>query len=437
MIKRLYAAFKKEGFIGFSTLVVTRCFCNLIAFPVACAITVISPWIRIRFIKLYSWRIGHYGVNTHFMLCALETDEYGQKRKRYKTVCYADPRYLICNEQLHNMWKKAITIFPFRKICFQTDRFLMLLQGSTYENDPFKKMFEGSEGYYDRWRFSERLDKSYISFTEDEHRKAGTLMREMGIPPGAPFVCILVRDSKYLQIQMPGTDWMYHDYRNADINNYVKAMKLLAEKGFFVLRMGKYVNNKLDCNHPNVIDYASHELRSDFMDIYLSAHCSFFISTGCGIESVAQIFRRPLLATNYALTDFRSYLKYEIIIPKKVIKLKDNRLLTFNEIYLECQAFTDTPVCKGIDRKSMFQAWQEKRWSFAENTPDEIVEAVEDMLKRLTNGDNLEEEGKLLQNRFWRSFPAMREDNNMTSYSNVKMKIANSFLQRHESLLLP
>ncbi len=39
--------------------------------------------------------------------------------------------------------------------------------------------------------------------------------------------------------------------------------------------------------------------RTDFMDIYLSAKCKFFITSGVGLMAIPMIFRRPLLCVNY------------------------------------------------------------------------------------------------------------------------------------------
>ena len=44
------------------------------------------------------------------------------------------------------------------------------------------------------------------------------------------------------------------------------------------------VKDKLNYTSDNVIDYANSDYRSDFMDIYLTYKCDFFISTGGGLD---------------------------------------------------------------------------------------------------------------------------------------------------------
>ena len=50
-------------------------------------------------------------------------------------------------------------------------------------------------------------------------------------------------------------------------------------------RMGKHVAQPIHSDNPRVIDYAS-RFQSDFMDVYLSAKCSLFISGDGGMTSL-------------------------------------------------------------------------------------------------------------------------------------------------------
>ena len=61
-----------------------------------------------------------------------------------------------------------------------------------------------------------------------------------------------------------------------------------------MFRMGINVLKPLKSSNPKVIDYANSDMRNEFMDIYLSAMCNFFMSMGSGIDGVPIIFRRPI-----------------------------------------------------------------------------------------------------------------------------------------------
>src|SRR3990167_3348205 len=148
MIKKIYTALKRESFPNFIKLVIERIITNLIAFPFAVVIVVISPFLRIRFIRLFSFRIGHYAINTELLLCAMDRNLYNEKRK-IVTFFYTAPGEPICNSQLHRMWKRVITILPFPYIVNQIDKFLSIFLGDKYRNDSLKKNYESSTGGHD------------------------------------------------------------------------------------------------------------------------------------------------------------------------------------------------------------------------------------------------------------------------------------------------
>ena len=64
--------------------------------------------------------------------------------------------------------------------------------------------------------------------------------------------------------------------------------------------MGKNVSKPFSINSKRFIDYASLDEKSDFLDIFLSSHCHMFISTGAGLDVVAQVFNKPIVLVNCA-----------------------------------------------------------------------------------------------------------------------------------------
>ena len=72
----------------------------------------------------------------------------------------------------------------------------------------------------------------------------------------------------------------------------------LAKKGYWVFRMGKYVEKQFNNLHKMIYDYAKSQYRSDFLDIWLTANCHFCLSTSTGLDDVAKTFRLPLIHTD-------------------------------------------------------------------------------------------------------------------------------------------
>lgn len=360
----------------------------VISVPISLMILLIKPIVRIRLIGLQSYRIGHYSLNTELMLCALDLhiDE-----KKTKTIFFNMSK--PCNTQLYQMWKRVIPIFRFRLLAIQIDRILSVIYGKTYQNE-IKNTYEycGS-GAVDQLGLLEKIKKPHLSFTAKEKESAKIFMAQLGIPSDAKFVCLMIRDAAYLGREYPENDWSYHDHRNADVINYQKVALYLAEKGYYVLRMGKYVEKEFNIAHPKVIDYANHPLRCDFMDIYFSANCEFCISTCTGLDCVSQAFRRPVLLTNISpvFTETLMWYPCTLFIPKILQHKNTHQLLTFSETAKIIHSITK-PILRELDKCNL---------EMVENNEEQLLEVVKEMHERITGEWHESDDDQLLQNAYW------------------------------------
>lgn len=440
MIKKFKKVVKREGFFGLIYLVYLRLrikqkiiqlFFIPISFPIAILILAISPWIKIRLIRLASNRVGHYPIDTEVLLSVMEKSAIEQEQ--YRTYFYNIAGYPICNQQIYFMLKRVITILPFPRLAAEVDNFLELLS-LRYRCDQIRN-FALSGDCRDRWNLIENSKRPHICFTQEELVKGKKILQEMGIKSNSPFVCLLMRDSLYLDKHMPKNNWSYHDYRDVSVENYKKAALFLAEKGYYVLRMGKVVRDRFIVTHNNVIDYANSAFRSDFMDVYLSAHCNFFISTSTGIDAIAKIFKRPLVITDAPLSDLDIWLHRNLFIPKKVLNLDTGRYLTNSENF---QIFHETAA-----KKTVVKTAKEKNLQFVDNSPEEIKEVVEEMEARLTGNWVEAENDNHLQKQFWHGFqqdfsgPFVRLNIQEYKGENIylKMKVGTMFLKNNLFLL--
>lgn len=135
-------------------------------------------------------------------------------------------------------------------------------------------------------------------FTPSELKDSNNFLESVGCVGNKQFACLLFRDNAYIRNRFPNEFDGYTSYRNSNSSTYIKAAEALGELGFHVFRMGTHSENALKSNSPNVIDYARNRMRSEFLDIFLSSHCTFFMSTGSGLDKVAKIFRRLLTYLN-------------------------------------------------------------------------------------------------------------------------------------------
>ena len=170
-----------------------------------------------------------------------------------------------------------------------------------------------------------------LNFTESEEERGLYGLKKLGITKNEKFVCLIARDPSYLNQNNPNKDYSYHDYRNHDINDFLLAAEHLTSKGYFVIRMGNIAEKKFRSANPKIIDYSFSNFKSDFMDIYLGAKCSFCITTQTGFDGVPQIFRKPLAVIAVPVAIRISYKKV-IFITKHHICNKTNKEITLSEI---------------------------------------------------------------------------------------------------------
>jgi len=241
----------------------------ILAIPAVLIMRLIKPLLLVRLQGLHSQRIGHFAANTELFLCEYDAGII-VPNQRHIDIFYMASKP-ICNQQLAIMWQRVLRIWP-AWILVPIARINKLIPGGkSHEIDGAFRWTRDIYNLYDRF-------PAHLQFTTEEETRGEAGLEAMGIPIGAPFVCLNVRDSSYLAAQLGNGNpslFKYHNYRDSDIQNYVLAAEELAERGYFVIRMGAKVNAAINSAHPKVIDYATNGMRSDFMDIYLGAKCFF------------------------------------------------------------------------------------------------------------------------------------------------------------------
>ena len=234
------------------------------------------------------------------------------------------------------------------------------------------------------------LTLGFKDFTSNNLEFGRMELKNLGVPESCPYICFHAREASYLKTHNPEVDWDYHFYRNADINNYIPAVERIVSKGYYALRMGRFVSKKIETDNPKIIDYAD-KGGTDLLDMYLSAHCRFFISGSDGLAEFPIMFRRPVIWIDFmpfTLSALCLILSGQLFIPKKLWSQKEKRMLTFDELL-------NTKVAQ-YTRTDQFQ---KAGIEVINNTAEEIVDVSMEMEERLNGTWNESEEDKELQRR--------------------------------------
>ena len=381
-------------------------------------IRLIKPWLLIRIGYLYGSRIGHLAANTELYLCERDAG-INVPKQRYVDVFFMTKP--ICNHQLFTMWKRILFIGPVW-IFWPVHALNNLFLGGVAH-----RIGDNTQNDRDTHNLLDRFPP-HLKFTADEVSRGEAGLRAIGIPAGSPFICLSVRDSGYLSLHYPLGDWRYHNFRDSNIQNFVLAAEELADRGYYVIRMGAKVNKAMKTTHPKVIDYAVNGMRSDFMDIYLGAKCEFLISSGAGWDAVPTwLFRKQAVFVNLVPLGYTvSYSDRFLSTTKRHILSEKNHELTLSEIFT-----TGVGFCMSTSD------YESKGIRLIENTPEEIRDIVIEMAERLNGTWQPHEEDELLQKRFWEIFPtdAISDFNGRPLHGEIRARFGADFLRNNKNWL--
>jgi len=224
-------------------------------------------------------------------------------------------------------------------------------------------LYSGSNEF---WEFNNI--EPQLSFTDAEFEEGQQLLDQLGIHK-SPYVCMHDRSSHYLETKFPNENFTHHNYRDCNINNYLKAADWLTTKGVFVIRMGEVISSPLNNENPMIIDYATKH-RTDFADAFLPGTCDFFLGNTAGLFLMATIMSRPVAAANFVPFDMTPLLKEDVFIFK-------NLSIPFNIVHeIGLTMFEDNLAL-------LEEILHKNNISIEENTPDQILDLTIEMHERL------------------------------------------------------
>ena len=190
------------------------------------------------------------------------------------------------------------------------------------------------------------------------------------------YICFIVRSAEYYISTNRQEREKSYSYRNVNPENYIPTLEYLIKNGYKIIRMGKGVKTKFPYENKNFIDYATSEDRSDFLDIWLSAHCKFFLSNSTGIAMMPILFNLPIINTNeYPGLRSHSWIPKSIHVPRNVMDHQGKYLNVKQQIeknlhWLNSSQFT----YKGLQIVPI------------ENSSEEILKTVIEMENQIKKG---------------------------------------------------
>ncbi len=387
--QKFFTGVKRHGFLGTAEKVRDRLVnivlraikrgkrgvVRLVVKPVVFAGDTLYSRKAFTFGTLSAQRIGHFAADLGLQIASQASANRSAKRARLD-VRVIDPKEPVSNDFLMSIVDRAFWLTPKLWFLFSILRSSgirrpWLIDPDASDNRDKFGMLQSGDGRYP------------FSATEDEigHR----FLESIGWTRGQSFVCLLVRDAQYLDVT-PGLrpsdvnkSWEYHGYRNSDITTYVAASRWLAEQGAIVLRMGKSMARPFPAEHPNIVDYAFHADRSDFLDVWLHANCNLCITTGTGPDVISAVHLRPLLFVNFLPIIAKWSWANAVTAPKRLVWRSSGRRLSFEESAAQIWLRSDQYDSNGVEVRDLdayalqeivAEAWRRLDGSWVDNLGD-------------------------------------------------------------------
>lgn len=374
------------------------------AMPVVLAARLLRPLVLVRFGSICAARIGEYVLDTEMYFYRRQIEK--NSRRTLDLFYYILP---VCNTQLKLMWQRSYRQYIFGFVYWLRRANAILPYGQAHALErPSAEQIQDILAVIPR----------HLNFSDDEERMGGRFLRRMGIGEKDKFFCFHARDAAYLETVRPANNWDYHDHRDFPVQDYLPAVRELVKRGYFAFRMGAVVEEPLRINDPMVIDYALKH-RTDFLDIYLSAKCGFFIGCGSGIDEVPKICGRSVGYINFIpYGQIYAWSRTILCIPKKLWLRDQKRFATFGEIF-------DSWI--GIPNHA--QDYRRLGIEIVNNTPEEILDFSLELEARANGTWQESREDAELQQRF-QEISGVRQLNRK-----ITPRIGAAFLRQNRELL--
>jgi putative glycosyltransferase (TIGR04372 family) len=363
------------------------------------------PFIRV--LNIYVERIGHLLLETDCLL----RDKNLVKKRKYKWIILVNSKNQISNKAFFELIKEEITVIVFPEIFF---KFIIIPNFIIIDSNHYAAvMYDNAKCFKiqaEREIYQNKQYKIPIHWQAFHYE----FFKKWGIPKNSRYVCLHVREGGYSPL-----DEYTHFYRNSSIDSYLEVIKLLTEKGIYVIRMGDCTMKPLP-RLPYVIDYALSQDKSEILDLTLGANCYFFLGTSSGAALLASIFGKPCCLVNismpFGFSGVGTY--YDLGIPKLFKRKLNNEFVPFREIYQS--GASEFRVSADLDNSSYY---------LVDNSSSEICEIVIEMLERLDGSFPADADSLNLQKKLKSMIP-------QTSYSyGSKTPCGAAFLDSYRNLL--
>ena len=259
---------------------------QLFALLVLICLKILRPIVHVELCIVAFHRYGHLALEPEIFLGEKEMRSKGVRKNRFPIRVQwwsFGPKRFQANQFLVSKWKEVLWALPSWWV-----NALHLVGKSV----PFLQLDEPNMSVRGSCNSLDQTS-AHLQMTNAEIERGRAALPGLGINPEKPYACLVVRDGGYYA-SLGENESDGYSFMNFDVSTFEQAALSLVQRGYQVVRMGAGSAAAFGAGQPLVIDYANSDLRSEFLDIYIAATCSFAVSTQTGPDAVCLAFRRPV-----------------------------------------------------------------------------------------------------------------------------------------------
>ena len=256
--------------------------------------------------------------------------------------------------------------------------------------------------------------ESHLKFTSSEVKIGLKYLRDVGIEPANPYICLIVREAAWA----PPTTGPSSSgtLRSRSFEDFLLAADSLADLGVAVIKLGAAGTFKTDGT--KIIDYANSKDKSEFLDVYLPSHAKCVVSTMSGPDAVALVGRVPVLYVDIAQYSL-CFAGTRLVtwVPARLISQKLGRAMSLSEVFES-----------GAGRFLGSTAFEQAGIKIEQSSPEQIRDNCLDFYKSLTNQKL--DDGPM-QNLYREKFHTLLSKNSVAKLAPFSSSLSPSFLEKY------
>ncbi|MEG4914783.1 TIGR04372 family glycosyltransferase [Microcoleus sp. B7-D4] len=320
----------------------------------------------------------------------------------------------IANQCYLNYWRRYLSMMdsPFQDANLSPPTMMYIHEKTANWYYKGQWIYHGQAGGLVQKQWELETRPPLLTLSSSDYERGWECLHKLGVPKDSWFVTLHVRE------QVNGDS--YAPIRRADISTYSLAIESIVARGGWIIRIGHQGMPPL-LGIEQMIDLTRSDLNNEFMNLFLLSSCRFFLGMPSGPYFVSSSFGVPCVITNWANFWIHAWYGNTIFIPKVYRLETESRSLTFSEVLEKL-----TPLEYIMSAQKQYL--DSLGITIVDNTPEEINDAVTEMLEKLDGKANYTAEDESRQALFNQVLEAHK------SYGNGKG--GKDFLKKYAHLLV-